>query len=69
MDDADLMEERDAVSGLVWMGSVTSTSGSIADRYLFPNQETSVRADDKKRFTTKANELEQLWRSIQSAGL
>src|SRR6266446_3632539 len=35
MDDADLMEERDAVSGLVWMGSVTSANGSIADRYSF----------------------------------
>ena len=57
MDDADLMEERDAVSGLVWMGSVTSASGSIADRYSFPNQETSVRADDKKEVHHKSQRI------------
>jgi predicted RecB family nuclease len=48
MDDADLLEERDAVSGLVWMGTVTSTGGVTADRYSFPNQETKIRPDDKK---------------------
>jgi uncharacterized protein len=57
MDDADLMEERDAVSGLVWMGSVTSASGSIADRYSFPNQETSVRPDDKKEVHYKSQRI------------
>ncbi len=57
MDDADLMEERDAVSGLVWMGSVTSANGSIADRYSFPNQETSVRADDKKEVHQKGQRI------------
>jgi predicted RecB family nuclease len=48
MDDADLIEERDAVSGLVWLGSVRSTGDVTADRYSFPNQETSVRPDDRK---------------------
>jgi uncharacterized protein len=48
MDDADLLEERDAVSGLVWMGTVTSTDGVTADRYSFPNQETKIRPNDKK---------------------
>jgi uncharacterized protein len=48
MDDSDLMEEKDAISGLVWIGEVTCPDGSIADRYSFPNQETSVRADEKK---------------------
>jgi predicted RecB family nuclease len=57
MDDEDLMEERDAVSGLIWMASVTSASGSIADRYSFPNQETSVRADDKKEVHHKGQRI------------
>jgi predicted RecB family nuclease len=57
MDDADLMEERDAVSGLVWMGGVTSASGSRADRYSFPNQETNVRADDKKEVHYKSQRI------------
>ncbi len=48
MDDADLTEEKDAVSGLVWLGSVRSTDGVTADRYSFPNQETNVRPDDRK---------------------
>src|SRR5215472_6701574 len=48
MDDADLMEEKDAVAGLVLAGSVTSTDGVTADRYSFPNQETNVRPDDRK---------------------
>src|SRR5438445_699412 len=41
MDDADLMEEKDAVSGLVWVGGVTTASGVTSDRYSFPNQETN----------------------------
>jgi len=57
MDDADLMEERDAVSGLVWMGSVTSPNGSIADRYSFPNQETNVRVDDRKEVHQKGQRI------------
>jgi len=57
MDDADLIEERDAVSGLVWMGGVTSASGSRADRYSFPNQETNVRADDKKEVHHKSQRI------------
>lgn len=48
MDDADLLEARDALSGLVWIGRVISTGGVTADRYLFPNQETKIRPDDKK---------------------
>jgi predicted RecB family nuclease len=48
MDDSDLLEERDAISGLVWMERVRLEDGSIADRYSFANQETNVRADDKK---------------------
>jgi predicted RecB family nuclease len=48
MDDSDLLEERDAISGLVWVERVRLADGSIADRYSFPNQETNVRADDKK---------------------
>src|SRR5262249_46186781 len=48
MDDADLIEEKDAVAGLVLVGSVTSTDGVTADRYSFPNQETNVRPDDRK---------------------
>jgi predicted RecB family nuclease len=46
-DDADLLEEKDAISGLSWSGSITSTDGVIADRYSFPKQETTVRADEK----------------------
>jgi uncharacterized protein len=57
MDDADLMEERDAVSGLVWMGRVTSPNGSIADRYSFPNQETNVRVDDRKEVHQKGQRI------------
>jgi len=53
MDDADLLEEKDAVSGLAWMGSVTSTDGVTADRYSFPNQETNVRPDDRKEVHCK----------------
>jgi len=48
MDDADLLEETDALTGLVWMESVTSVGGVAADRYSFPNQETKIRPDDKK---------------------
>ncbi len=48
MDDADLMEEKDAVCGLLWLGKVTSTIGVTADRYSFPSQETNVRPDDRK---------------------
>lgn len=48
MDDSDLMEEKDAISGLVSMGRVTYPSGLIADRYSFPSQETSVRTDERK---------------------
>jgi predicted RecB family nuclease len=57
MDDTDLMEEKDAVSGLVWMGSFTSADGSIADRYSFPNQETSVQADEKKEVHHKGQRI------------
>lgn len=48
MDDGDLMEDRDAVAGLEWVSSVALANGSVADRYTFPNQETSIRADDKE---------------------
>jgi predicted RecB family nuclease len=48
MDDSDLLEEKDAVSGLQWIESVFSPDGSRVDRYSFPNQETSVRASKKK---------------------
>src|SRR5467141_491297 len=57
MDDADLIEEKDAVSGLVWMGTLTSASGVTADRYSFPNQETSVRPDDKKEVHHKSQRI------------
>ncbi|HEX4542934.1 MAG TPA: TM0106 family RecB-like putative nuclease, partial [Candidatus Acidoferrum sp.] len=57
MDDSDLMEEKDAISGLVWMGRVTCPDGSIADRYSFPNQETSVRADEKKEVHHKGQRI------------
>jgi predicted RecB family nuclease len=57
MDDADLMEEKDAISGLVWMGTVTSASGVTADRYSFPNQETNVRPDDKKEVHHKSQRV------------
>jgi uncharacterized protein len=48
MEDADLMEEKDAVSGLVFEKAITLDDGLMADRYSFPNQETSVRSDDRK---------------------
>jgi predicted RecB family nuclease len=48
MDDGDLLEERDAVAGLSFTGTVMLEDGSPADRYSFPAQETSIRADDKK---------------------
>jgi predicted RecB family nuclease len=48
MDDSDLMQEKDAVSGLVWTSTVTAADGQTADRYSFPSQETNVRADIKK---------------------
>jgi uncharacterized protein len=48
MEDSDLMDEKDAISGLTWIGTVTSSDGKTADRYSFPGQETSVRPDDKK---------------------
>jgi predicted RecB family nuclease len=48
MDDADLLEEKDAVAGLSFTGTVMLEDGSPADRYSFPAQETSIRADDKK---------------------
>jgi predicted RecB family nuclease len=57
MEDADLIEEKDAVSGLVWMGSVVSANGSVADRYSFPNQETNVRPDDKKEVHYKGQRV------------
>jgi uncharacterized protein len=57
MDDADLIEEKDAVSGLVWMGTLTSASGVTADRYSFPNQETSDRPDDKKEVHHKSQRI------------
>ncbi len=57
MDDVDLMEEKDAVSGLVWLGRVTSASGVTADRYSFPNQETNVRPDDKKEVHHKSQRI------------
>jgi predicted RecB family nuclease len=57
MDDADLIEEKDAVSGLAWMGTLTSASGVTADRYSFPNQETSVRPDDKKEVHHKSQRI------------
>lgn len=48
MDDADLLEVRDAISGLVWIENVRSSDGSVIDRYSFPSQETNVRADGSK---------------------
>jgi predicted RecB family nuclease len=48
MDDADLMEEKDALAGLEWVGSVRFGDGLVADRYSFPKQETDIRADSKK---------------------
>src|SRR5205085_4576809 len=48
MDDSDLMEEREALAGLEWIGSVTAANGLKADRYSFPNQETNIRADSNK---------------------
>jgi predicted RecB family nuclease len=48
MDDVDLMEEKDALAGLEWVGGVTLADALIADRYSFPNQETDIRADTKK---------------------
>ena len=48
MDDTDLLEERDALAGLEWIGRVQTESGVAADRYSFPNQETNIRADDKE---------------------
>ncbi len=47
-DDVGLMEEKDALAGLEWVGSVSFGDGLIADRYSFPNQETDIRADTKK---------------------
>ncbi|HYL09227.1 MAG TPA: TM0106 family RecB-like putative nuclease [Candidatus Acidoferrales bacterium] len=57
MDDANLLDEKDALSGLVWMGTVTSASGVTADRYSFPNQETSVRPDEKKEVHHKSQRI------------
>ncbi|PYT64556.1 MAG: nuclease [Acidobacteria bacterium] len=57
MDDADLMEEKDAVSGLVWVGGVTTANGVTADRYSFPKQETNVRPDDKKEVHHKSQRI------------
>jgi uncharacterized protein len=48
MDDADLMAERDALAGLEFAGTIPLGNGSTADRYAYPNQETSIRADDKE---------------------
>jgi len=48
MDESDLMDEKDAVSGLIWTGTVAAPDGQAADRYSFPSQETNVRADSKK---------------------
>ncbi len=48
MDDELLLEQKDAISGLTWHGRVTSTGGVVADRYSFPDQETTIRADEKK---------------------
>src|ERR1700733_5269848 len=44
MDDAALLEEDDAIAGLVWIESIQSSAGKIVDRYSFSNQETTVRA-------------------------
>jgi predicted RecB family nuclease len=45
MDDADLLDENDALAGLVWIGSVESEDGGRADRYAYPSQETKIRKD------------------------
>jgi len=57
MDDTDLMEEKDAISGLVWMARVAFTNGVAADRYSFPNQETNVRPDDRKEVHHKSQRI------------
>ena len=44
MDDAALLEEDDAIAGLVWIESIQSSGGRIVDRYSFSSQETTVRA-------------------------
>lgn len=48
MEDADLLDEKDAIAGLTFLKRVPLEDGSLADRYSFPPQETSIRADDKK---------------------
>jgi predicted RecB family nuclease len=43
--DEQLIDERKAVSGLVFEGVVANPKGKVIHRYGFPKQETAVRAD------------------------
>jgi predicted RecB family nuclease len=43
--DEQLLDERKAVSGLVFEGGVANPKGKVIHRYSFPKQETAVRAD------------------------
>jgi predicted RecB family nuclease len=43
--DEQLLDERKALSGLVFEGAVQDPKGKLVHRYRFPKQETDVRAD------------------------
>jgi predicted RecB family nuclease len=43
MDDAELLEDNDAIAGLIWKGHIRREDGTEADRYEYPNQETKIR--------------------------
>jgi predicted RecB family nuclease len=43
LEDEDLLDEGDAISGLEWLESCSSRDVESADRYRFPPQETSIR--------------------------
>jgi len=45
MDDAELLEDRDAIAGLTWLERTRREDGTAVDRYTFPNQETKVRKE------------------------
>lgn len=51
--DEELLEERDALSGLIPTGERKQEKKSFVDYYSFPQQETSLREDDKVRFRGK----------------
>jgi uncharacterized protein len=49
LSDSELLNERDALSGLSFLERIGATKRTVIDRYAFPPQDSDIRADDDLR--------------------